>query len=333
MTEVSQKTIWILSDGLPGHVNQSIGIAQALSKDFPLEPILINVELRHKLLRPLMRLVANNLPSLLSGRVLKLFCRLDHLPAEPPVLIVSAGGNTLFANVALASIYGVPNVFSGTMKGYKNKRVRSIFTVVPLADRTNNVVLDLPPANVSNTQSDATVASDSRYYALLVGGDGAGYRYTAEDWRQLANALKRISERDGVRWLLTTSRRTGVQAETYLQGAVDFCICEEQIWYGSSPVKVVKRFLSQSDVVFCTEDSLTMISEAIYAQKPVVTIQPSVMSPDSNDAQALDKYQRLGFIRRVKIAEMAELSLDRAAFCQQYPDVPAQISDAVRALS
>jgi len=322
--------IWILSDGLPGHVNQSIGISKALESELPHEQITILFQLRYKILRPLMRALANFFPFLLNRFTLKLFYRHDPLPPGMPALILSAGGNTLFANAAIARVYGVSNVFSGTTKGYRHKLVRLIFTVSPLGDTTNNVVLDLPPANFSAVPGAKQAKPFKRPYALLIGGEGAGYRYQDADWQSLAAALGEVSQREGRIWLLTTSRRTGEQSESLLRSAVPSECCEQAVWYATKPAKVVKTFLSECEAVFCTEDSLTMVSEAIYAHKPVVTLQPEVMQPDSNDARVLEKYAELGFIRRVKIAELADFSISEQEFCQAYPDINAQIRQAVQ---
>lgn len=322
--------IWVLSDGLPGHVNQSIGISKALQSELPHERVTISFQLRFKILRPFMRALANFFPLLLNRLTLKLFYRHDPLPPGMPVLILSAGGNTLFANVAIARIYGTSNVFSGTTKGYRHKLVRLIFTVSPLGDTTNNVVLDLPPANFSAATEVKQVKPFKRPYAMLIGGEGAGYHYQSVDWQLLAAALGKISQREGVSWLLTTSRRTGEKSESLLRTAVPCECCEKAIWYATKPAKVVKTFLSECEAVFCTEDSLTMVSEAIYSHKPVITLQPEVMQPESNDAEALKKYEELGFIRRLKITELADFSVSEQEFCQTYPDINAQIRQAVK---
>ena len=276
-----------------------------------------------------MRALANFFPRLLNRFTLALFYHHDPLPDRAPSLILSAGGNTLFANAAIAKVYGVSNIFSGTTKGYQHKLIRLIFTVTPLKDRTHNTVLDLPPANFSLEHEDHPELPSIRPYALLIGGEGAGYVYQNTDWLLLAEALVKISLRDKRKWLLTTSRRTGAQTENLLRRAVPTECCEKAVWYATEPAKVVKLFLNECEIVFCTEDSLTMISEAIYAHKPVITLQPEVTQPDSNDAKALQKYADLGFIRRVKISQLAEFLVSEQTFCKDYPDMNAQISQAV----
>ncbi|MDH3561207.1 MAG: hypothetical protein OEN52_09680, partial [Gammaproteobacteria bacterium] len=141
-------TIWIISDGLPGHYNPSLGIVRAIERYRDVHHETIVISQRLKMLRPLMRLIANYLPGLCPG-LLRLFYRYNSLPPGSPDLVISGGGNTLFFNAALGARYKhVKNVFSGTLKHYNPKRFFRIFTVVPLGSVANNVVLDLPAANI-----------------------------------------------------------------------------------------------------------------------------------------------------------------------------------------
>ncbi len=325
---MTDKTVWILSDGLAGHYNQSIGISQALQQAFKHEPHIIHIKLKYKFLRSIMRLIANRFPQLFSLRLFSFFYKHGLLPTQHPSLIISAGGNTLFANIALSTIYHCPNVFSGTLKGYRGSNLNKVFTVTPLSGIGNNIVLDLPPANIPSP-SASTIKNTQPYYALLIGGDGAGYKYTQNDWSQLAEAMATIAKRDNITWKITTSRRTGELAEQQLQTRLKDEYLSEAIWFSSNPQKVVKRFLDESRVIFCTEDSLTMVSEAIYAHKPAVTLQPQSMQPDDNDSKALDKYQHKRFIIRSPIAQMHQQKFDRERFCERYPDVQTQIADAI----
>ena len=50
-------------------------------------------------------------------------------------------------------------------------------------------------------------------WTLVIGGDGGGYCYTPADWTQLRDTACRLAAQHGIRWLLTTSRRTPPVAE------------------------------------------------------------------------------------------------------------------------
>ncbi len=315
------ETIWIISDGLPGHYNQSIGLSNAIQSYFKYEVIVVDVQIKHKSLRFLMRLIANYFPYFLGRNAFSFFYQHGDLPSKKPKLVISAGGNTIFANISLSKPIKINNIHSGTLKHYKSDLIDKIFTVVPLEGVNNNVVLDLPPANIDQQKT----TRDDPFYTLLIGGDGAGYSYTDSDWKQLALAVIEIANRDNISWMITTSRRTGKRVEKLLRNHLDENVIKEVVWFSSNPQKVVKRFLEEARVVFCTEDSLTMVSEAIYTHKPVITIQPQFMKPEKNDALALQKYQNKQFIIRTPITNLASQVIDKEKFCKSYPDIQTQI--------
>lgn len=301
--------IWIISDGLPGHYNPCLGIVRAIERYRDVRHETIVATQRLKMLRPLMRYLVNYLPGLSPG-LLRLFYRYNSLPQGMPDLVISGGGNTLFFNAALGARYKhVKNVYSGTLKHYKPERFFRIFTVVPLESVANNVVLDLPPANIPGAPDSQTETQPTDVarpcYCLLVGGEGAGYHYTVDDWVRLAEGMNRLSLEFGVRWLITTSRRTGRRAEQILEETIPESVIRESVWYNKQPAKVVQRFLASASRVFCTEDSLTMVSEAIFSGKPVCTLLPDSVSSTENDRLALEHYARKGYIQRINIADLA----------------------------
>ncbi|MCF6192453.1 MAG: mitochondrial fission ELM1 family protein, partial [Candidatus Hydrothermae bacterium] len=51
-------------------------------------------------------------------------------------------------------------------------------------------------------------------------------------------------------------------------------IIHKCILFNQKPQKVVNYFLSNADVIFCTEDSGSMITESILSKKKVYTIRP-----------------------------------------------------------
>ena len=305
-------SIWLISDGLPGHYNPSLGILHAIGRYRDVQHKTIETRLRSKMLRPLMRYLVNYMPGLCPG-LLRLFYRYDSLPQGIPDLIISGGGNTLFFNAAIGGMFKqAKNVINGTLKHYNPKRFFRIFTVVPLESVDNNVVLDLPPANITGSQESRTQKTpadvNEKLYCLLVGGDGAGYRYSENDWTRLAEGISRLSVEFGTQWLITTSRRTGRQAEHILEDAIRESAIREVVWFAKQPARVVQRFLESASRVFCTEDSLTMVSEAIFSEKPVCTLLPDAVSPTENDRLALERYARKGYIQRINITDLVGIT-------------------------
>jgi mitochondrial fission protein ELM1 len=48
----------------------------------------------------------------------------------------------------------------------------------------------------------------------LIGGNSGAYRYRQKDWLQLTGFLRDAHRSHGIRWLATTSRRSGSSSPT-----------------------------------------------------------------------------------------------------------------------
>ena len=134
-------SVWLLSDGAPGHLSQSRGIVDALATRREVKLTTIDIKLRSKVWKRLGRLCLPRIRDT-AGWLARTYTL--SLPAGRPALIVSSGANTLLANALLARQHAVPNVYSGTLKGYDPAAFDCVFTVVALGVACNHV-LPLPP--------------------------------------------------------------------------------------------------------------------------------------------------------------------------------------------
>jgi len=269
-----------------------------------------------------MRYLVNTLPHKLLIPTLPVFYRIngDYKNYHNPI-IISSGGNTLYASIVLKSLTGGLNLYSGSPKQFNPSMIDLIYTVVPIPNLANNVVLDLPPVNIEKIMP----RSSANIYTLLIGGNGAGYQYSKKDWAILVTAIKEIAFSHNIKWLITTSRRSGVFIEELLDQLNEPSVIEELTLYGRKPEKVMSRYLQEAEVIFCTEDSLTMVSEAIYSGKKVYTLHPKVYQPDQNDANALEKYDSSGFIERHPIESIGDVSVNKKKLIQVLPNINKQI--------
>lgn len=314
-------TCWLLTDGAAGHESQSRGIADAIARFRPVNVVVVPLRIRRRLLKSLGRVL------LRLGNTQWLLDAVHdiELPAGRPDFILSSGGNTLLANALLARRHGVPNFYSGTPKGFDNDWYSCIFTVTEQGGGSN-VVLPLPPVPGNLCAPMPAPAADAPL-ALLVGGNG-GLPFADADWHALAQQANAVAAESGRRWLVTTSRRTGAEAENILAHGISSTAIEDAVWWARAPRKVVRDFLSRAGAVYVTGDSMTMIAEAIYAGRPVHVLMPAQGAHDAQDAEALAGYVRAGLVRVVPIAEMAR---DTPFFvAPPVPDVQALIWQSVR---
>jgi len=308
--------IWALTDGKPGHQSQTAGLCNAIEKYALSEVHWIDCKPKHKWIRPLLRFLGPRLSSAKQRVLLNLFYAMGELPSHRPHIILSSGGNTAVAQICLAQMTGAKAIYSGTVKASLRRFIDLIVTVAPLSTDqmyANNLVLPLPPAPVTGQpdefawlEQNASANSPqelcrSRVGVLLVGGDGAGMTYSTADWRRLIDAMANYFPQD-VEWLLTTSRRTGSVAESAMRSQLEQMPgvrIRQSVWWGEKPELVMSKFFAQGDFIICTKDSLSMVAEAVYTNKPVFIFAPSNGSDGNmtaNDKEAYNSYEKSNYI-------------------------------------
>lgn len=310
----------IISDGKPGHYKKSAAVAGAIAGREEADIGWLNVRLRlpglHDVLRRSFRR-HRRMRGLAWLRMTHRFPQ-EPLPEARPDLIISSGGKTAFANAWLAQHYGCPNLFIGHTRGIHDEWFSRIMVfgnaatgdprLIPalIPTEINHEVLDQAARDYLATR-DARFAGE-RHWTMLIGGNSGGYRYTDADWRQLASAMETLAERHGIRWLVTTSRRTPKRAEPVLAADSVRRHADEFQIFRTDRRRIFNALLACGDVVFCTEDSGTMLTEATAAGKPVISIRPRQAVATAALDQLLALYSERRRLKRVGIDRMAELT-------------------------
>jgi mitochondrial fission protein ELM1 len=325
----------ILSDNKPGHVTGSKGVVASIEKLTPVQQVTLEVRLRLKFMRYPLRLLLNHpaLIDLIPQPAQRGLLRLAYAFSDPRLLetakgfdwIVSAGGDTSFLNAWLARLAGLKNIYGSSLRGLKP----SLFTVV-LSLGTgpagpNEIQLKLGPTPVDREKIRALgqqlraehALEKETVWAVLIGGDGAGYRYDRASMELLAKGFLALAARHNARLLITTSRRTGLKLEQTLKAHFDG---QPSVAYASyfnhRPEKVVAKFLGAADAVFSTADSGAMITESMAAGKPVYVLVPEESQPDPSQLAFLQQHIGSKHIRQVALSELPTLDVrqDAAAY-------------------
>ena len=304
MTDALQ--VWLLSDGVPGHVNQARGLMYWMAKRRALKVDEVPLRLRAGILsRQILPVwIGRSMDPL---RALDWAYALDY-PTGPPDLIVSAGGNTAFANVLLQRRFGVPNIFIGSGRRLGGDIFSAHLTLEPTGGRTN-VVMTLSPSNVDALEvaeagrswRQKAVSWDKRLFCLACGGNGAGIRYRVQDWTSLGIWMTRIASELDIRWLVSTSRRTTSTGESALRSAIAPHALAYAVWWHQKPEPIFHKLLGAADCNFVTHDSMSMINECISAERPLVVLEVGRGRPDMRYNNVLDKFTQLGFCRRLQV--------------------------------
>ena len=314
--------IWVLRDGVPGHVNQAQGLVRRIATLRDIDCTEHFIPLRMRVLRPTLRWGWNRRKPWAAALTQRAYGRLPVVERAPD-LIVSAGGNTSFANAMLSQRLGCDNFYMGSLRGLDASLFSGVFSLQPLLDNrgerlANNVVMPILPPNSDVAESRSEAQQLRQQYpnkilcAVLLGGNGSGYRFSSEDWQGLGAALNTLSERHNVLWLLTTSRRTGVKAEQLLQGALDADTLAEPIWYGQHARNRNAVFLQAADCVLCGEDSMSMLHEALAVHDQIAALAPRHVKAPLRYVEKINQLIAKGYVQRCSIAELD--SFDIAGF-------------------
>lgn len=283
--------IWLISDGNPGHYNQSLAVAEALQRIGygPIEWLDVRQRIRG-FIRPLIAWLIEHTRAPLPRWVDRLIYVLPgKLPASPPGLILSSGGKTAFFNILLGRRLNCRNIFIGHPPDVSPRHFTTVLHAEEEVKGENCIAMDYLPTRLDpkKAQNEGRAfilgrgLTGQRLVCMLLGGNSRSHHYSREDWLSLARGMNSLAEKYHFAWLVTSSRRTGHQAETILRATLDPERVADATWWGEHPRPVVVPYLGAAEVVFCTQDSLSMLSEAIAAGRPVFALYPRTLRYDA----------------------------------------------------
>ncbi len=261
---MANKTCWALTDGMAGRDNQSLGLAEAIGL-----PTVV------KRLHP--RLPWRWLPAQVWVAPFRALApQSDRLAPPWPDLLIGTGRQN--------------RAFSIAVRAASDGRCRTVQIQDPMVppDKFDLVVAprhdNLAGVNVIETRgalhrvtAEKLAAEAARFraaladlprpwVAVLIGGTNKAYRLTPARTVQLAGELKAMAAAAGGTLLVTPSRRTGADNEAALRQAL--ADSPAVIWDGLGDNPYL-GWLGLADAVVVTCDSVSMVSEACAAAKPV----------------------------------------------------------------
>ena len=308
-----KRVVWIISEGSPGHLSQSEGLVAALSQQIDLELHMVRTSQRFGgFIRHLVRCWMGHGGNPLSVSFLKHWLRCEP-PGKPPDLIITSGGKAVFAARSLAVKHGAPLVFLGERKPYPAHWFHTVFTPSPFETDATDVPLEMIPNSI--TPENVTAAADAWkerpngcLWAMILGGASASHHYTDEDWQLLAGEMNSLAITHGIRWLVSSSRRTGARAEEILRRILVPEHVASAVWWAEKPEKRMAAFLGSAAWIFVTQDSVTMVTEAVASGRPVVVTMPSGtrLKPTGFLLGYFERLEKLQRITRISIDALSD---------------------------
>jgi mitochondrial fission protein ELM1 len=319
MAETPLKIIF-LADTRPGHYHLAEGVIAAIARLRPVD--VTRIEVKRKWIVPTRWLRRRiNAKTFFPPRMLRMAYRIDAYALPKADLVVSAGGETQMPNICVSRFLGIPSIFCGSLlRGLEPENFNLIISSYDrdLGSPRHMVVLkpsSIDPDALGRPKLVPRYGPGQRpkLAGLLVGGNAGPFRYRREEWDRLLTFAAEISKQWGTRWLISTSRRTpDYVADKVAALAADTSVVAGFIDFRTAGPGTLPEIFAKAEIIVCTEDSSTMVSEAVSARLPVVGVAPAAHRfTDEEQAYRAFLVQN-NWCRVLPIAELTPESLARA---------------------
>ena len=219
-------------------------------------------------------------------------------------------------NICVARFLDIPSIFCGSL-------MRGLGPMVSSYDRdaaSDRYLVTLKPSSI-DPDALGRPTSVPRYVpdlhprlaGFLVGGNAGPFRYRRKEWDRLLAFIAEISKAWGTRWLVSTSRRTpDYVADKIAELAKDDSVVARFIDYRTQGPGTLPEVFGKAEVILCTEDSSTMISEAVSARLPVVGVAPAAHRFTDEERSYREFLMQNGRCRVLPIADLTPDAFARA---------------------
>ncbi len=315
----------ILSDGKPGHYNQSLGIIQCLQE---CDAHWIDVRFRSKwhdnLLRCIMCVLGGvPLPKFFTYMLLRYsVCKETYTAIsciETAQLILSTGSSVAAVNLLLGKTLNAKTVTCrrpsplgifyfdlAILPRLKLPRIRrkNVFQTLGVPNAISPAILAPLKAQL---QTELALPNCPRI-GVLVGGTERHETFTEQDAARLLDILEETTEKLDAQVLVTTSRRTpravSNRLATVLKPAAWCPLFIEPGSY-SALTAPYQALLALSDVLVVTADSFSMVCEAASSGRPVILLTHS-RAKQSKRYQAYHEMEQQAILQQCELQDLEE---------------------------
>lgn len=310
-----------LSEGIAGHNGQVLGIIKTL-KDagFKVSTQEVKVTWSIKPIRSILRLVARKIsrfPNTFSIGCILACYKTDQV--EEFDIVISSGSNLAPINLALAKKHNAKNIHMSSIRDWRVEDFTAYITTTQISILPNNLRPEIVPNQFDPLSCkeegekfiEQNNLAEEKFSLLVLGGDGIGYTYTAQEWNMMIKQFIYFCRKAHTKPLFITSRRTPKDIELQLIAEHD---SPYSVFFHAEQRRGVFRHLFYvAKHIFVTEDSSTMISEAVSSGKSVITAYPQSIKAPKKYTDIIAKYQKLNFIERksLKTLQSTDFVIDR----------------------
>ena len=264
--------LWRFSDGKRGHDNQSLGLIEALAR-------LVPVDAR--------TLALPGLASTLASLVLRRFPAAANLP--DPNLLIGAGHATHLPLLAAGRARGGRIIV--LMKPSLPLRLFDL-CIIPRHDEVGEGEGVLNTEGALNRMVPSQ-SHDASRGLILLGGESPHYQW--KDDVVLRQVHKVVSEHPEIQWQIADSRRTPASISSALAALATSNAT--LVHHSAVPAEWLPTQMAHSGTVWVTEDSVSMIYEAMTSGAAVGLIElPNTKR--SRVHSGIDRLVRAGYVTR-----------------------------------
>ncbi len=275
-----------LRDDKPGHYHCADAIVAAARRLVPVDLHIVEIKRPAFAVPPLLSALVNRGSD--AQHILSRYFRIDTATWPKADFLVSAGGDTLAANIAAARVLGIPNIFFGSLRRFRAADIALALNSYDTPEPAANQVTILKPSAADPDQLADPPRFESgapRHAGLLIGGPAGTVRFTARDANRLLNLMTSAHAANGLTWIVSNSRRTPKSLSDRLTAMAQepASPIEAFIDVRTAGPGTLGRLFRDCGLIVCTADSSAMLSEAIWMRRPVVSALLEDMALPANE--------------------------------------------------
>lgn len=241
------KRILIISDGKPGHLNQSIAFCKI--KNISYDILEVNFKLK------IFKLFSYALDKFerYSDELYKEYKNYNY---EFYDAVVSTGSSTYYFNKFISKTHNLKSIALMLPKSYRYDDFDYIIAQKHDKPPKLENIIEVP-LNLSYTVPKNIIKSKEKSIGIIIGGDNNVFVMDVENIKNVLNLI--FKSYDGYLKYITTSRRTSKQIEDLLN-EYEF---DYKLIYSQTPsINPIPDFINLCSELFITIDSTSMLSEA-----------------------------------------------------------------------
>lgn len=271
MKKRDKLSVLVVHDHRAGHLNPSLGVCDAIATDFELTIHQLHSPKMNKNTISLFKF-ASRLPFLYKS-ISKIFFKLPQTSNQKYDFIVCSGMPNLIYSAFLSQVTKTPLLYAGDTRKFNPELITATITALEQDNiSTTQIILPTPPVKAAyshlkyqNPESDTAL--------LILGGPTNQFPFELNEFDLIIDKFIECCQKNNLRPIITNSRRT-----PDLQSKFDSIASLHNLelhLYDTATAKSLAENLARSRYVFLTEDSTSMLAEAIQSGRFVASIYTS----------------------------------------------------------